>query len=116
MKRQVKFRPHNDLILVDLDPLPKVTSGGIHLPDDAPGQRIRTGTVLRVGPGKWKGSRRDPIGVEPGEKVAFLRWHLEHQTGKTVTGFLATLGENLGLIRGLDVLFAFPAGEKVEIE
>jgi co-chaperonin GroES (HSP10) len=112
----MNFRPINDYILLELDPLREVTKGGIILPDDRPGERVRTGTVMRVGPGRWVGSHRRPIRLEKGEKVAFLRWNLEHQTGKTITGFLANIGENLGLIREDDVLFALMPGEKVEIE
>lgn len=112
----MRFRPINDYVLLELDPLPEKTKSGIILPGDSAGEKIRTGTVLRVGPGKWSGNHRVPVGVEPGEKVAFLRWHLEHKIGKTVTGFLANLGENQGVIRKDDILFAFLAGEKVEIQ
>jgi co-chaperonin GroES (HSP10) len=112
----MKLRPLSDRILLQLDPLPEETKGGIILVSDNSVSNVRTGTVLRVGPGLVnKYGYRIPVGVEPGERVAFLRWHLEHQSGKRIMSFLAGLGEDLGLIRGPDVLFAFPPSMKVEI-
>jgi co-chaperonin GroES (HSP10) len=94
-------------MLVELDPLPE-KKGSIFLVGSG-AERLRTATVLRVGPGRWRGnsSTRVPVGVEPGEKVAFWRENLEHQAGKQVMGVLADLGDNLGLIRATDVLYAY---------
>lgn len=112
----MSLRPLSDYILVRIDPLPEETKGGIVLVADNSVSNVRSGTVLRVGPGRVNNrGHRIPIGVEPGERVAFLRWHLEHQSGKRITSFLAGLGEDLGLIRGPDVLFAYPPSMKVEI-
>lgn len=112
----MNFRPLSDYILIKLDPLPEETKGGIILIADNGVSNVRSGTVLRVGPGKPnERGHRIPIGVEPGERVAFLRWHLEHQSGKKIASFLAGLGEDLGLIRAPDVLFAYHSSTKVEI-
>lgn len=94
-------------MLVRLDPLPE-KSGSIFLVGSGE-ERLRTATVLRVGPGRWEGdaSKRVPIGVEPGEKVAFWRENLEHQAGKQMMGVLADLGEDLGMIRARDVLYVY---------
>ena len=63
---------------------------------------VRTAEVLRVGPGKL-----GPIGVEVGERVAFLRWNLEHKPGKQLAAALAELGEDIAMIKAEDVLFVF---------
>lgn len=94
-----------------MDPLPE-KEGSIFLPNKG---RVRTATVLRVGPGRPVGSRRVPVGVERGERVAFYREHLEHQQGKQIVAALRELGEDLGLIRGPDILFAFPMHEEVRV-
>ena len=46
---------------------------------------MRTGRVIAVGPGRWASetsSIRLPHRHTVGEKVAFLRWHKDHQMGK----------------------------------
>lgn len=107
--------PLGDRVMVKLDSLKEVSKGGIALIADNTVSSIRTGTVLRIGPGSWVGGRRQPIDVEPGEKVAFLRWHLEHQTGKQITHALSQLEENVGLLKDEDILFAYPAEQNIEI-
>jgi co-chaperonin GroES (HSP10) len=101
------IRPLHDWVLVKMDPLP-VQHGAILLIQDNTVNVIRTGTVQKVGPGKKVGNgKRAPVGVEPGEKIAFLRWHLEHKPGQAVQRLLEDLGDDLGLIRGADILYAF---------
>ena len=62
-----------------------------------------------------------PAEARSGEHPALLeaarsfRWHLEHQNGKQVTSFLEGVGENLGLIRAADILFAYPANENIQV-
>lgn len=106
--------PLHDWMVVKLDPLPGVSKGGIVLPEGTSGmERVRTGKVLRVGPGKWRWSKaerksvRTPVGVEVGEGVAFFRENLEHQQGKQVTAIIQELEEDTGMIRAADVLYAF---------
>lgn len=110
-------RPLGDRILVRLDPLKMVSRGGIELIQDNTENSVRTGTVVMIGPGRYgfNTMQRMPLGVEPGEKVCFLRWHLEHKTGKTITHQLSELGEELGLLDAKDILFAWSAHEKVEV-
>lgn len=111
----MKLRPMNDLVLVKLDPLAEVSKGGIALIADNTVSSVRTATVLSVGPGRWEGKHRHRVGVEEGERVVFLRWHLEHQSGKAIANFLSEVGDDLGLIKAADILFAFPAGQNVEV-
>jgi co-chaperonin GroES (HSP10) len=100
------IRPLHDWLLVRLDPIPE-KSGSIFLTGSGAVRR-RTATVLRVGPGRWDAGRmnRVPVGVEPDDKVTFWREHLEHQQGKQLVRALAELGDDLGLIRSSDVLYA----------
>lgn len=111
----MKFRPLNDLVLVKIDK-PAEMRGGLIIVPDASVNNIRTATVLRIGPGKvGKGGHRIPTGLEVGEKVAFLRWHLEHQNGKAQTECLRDLGDDVGLIKVQDILCTWPATEKVDV-
>lgn len=99
-----------------LKPLPEVSRGLVLAGSGA--ERLREGTVLSVGPGKWtegvweKGTwkhppKRSPVGVEPGDTVFFWREHLEHQQGKQVTRvLLQECEDDVGLIRAPDVLWA----------
>lgn len=109
----MSLRPHNDWILVRTEPLPE-RSGSLFLPDKG---RVYTAEVLAVGPGKLtKKGVRTPPQVRPGERIAFLRWHLEHQQGKQVVSVLEELGADLALIKEPDILFVVPTGETVRIE
>jgi len=106
--------PVNDWVLVKMDPFPE-KKGSIIVLEDSTANIIRTGTVMAVGKGKTTPEGRVRPDVECGEKVAFLRWHLEHKTGKQITSFLEGMGDDLGLIKAADILFAYPAGETIEV-
>jgi hypothetical protein len=96
--------PVNDWVLVRTDPLPE-KQGSIFLPQKG---LVYTATVLAIGP-KVKSD------LKKGEKVAFIRWHLEHQQAKQTKEVLEELGADFGLVKERDILFAFDAKEKVEI-
>jgi co-chaperonin GroES (HSP10) len=76
---------------------------------------VRKGTVRAVGPGKPTARGRDPIGVRPGERVAFLRWHVEHGPGKASARALSIAlgaeGEDLVVVREGDILFVMEDGD-----
>jgi co-chaperonin GroES (HSP10) len=108
------IEPRQDCVLVKLDPLKDETRNGIIVMKDTTAQRVMTGTVLKVGSGKLSNKGvRIPVGVEPGERIAFFRWNLEHQQGKQITRALEELGEDIGLIRAPDILFAFTGDLRV---
>ena len=109
------LRPHNDWVLVKIDQFPE-SRNGIVILEDTTANKVRTATVLSVGPGKRSKvtGERIPVTVEKGEKVAFFRWNLEHQNGKRVTSFLEGFGEDLGLIRANDILVAGREGMQIE--
>lgn len=107
-----RVSPRNDWVLVEMDPIPE-TRGSLILPH---GDRVRKGTVLAVGKGRYdeKGVRQ-PVGLEPGERVAFFREHLEHKQGKAILHILKDFGEDIGLIRANDILFAFVGDVEVTV-
>lgn len=109
------IRPLGNRVLVRLDPIPERSGSIVMLASDA--MRVRTGTVLRVGPGSYpfNSSTRTPVDVRVGERVAFFREHLEHKQGKQVTQILSELEENTGLLREPDILFSIPEGSEVRI-
>lgn len=80
------------------------------------GDRVRMGTVLAVGPGRYTDlGKRIPIGVEKGERIAFFRENLEHQQGKQLLAALQDLGDDLGMLRGPDVLFVVAPGAEIQL-
>lgn len=109
------IRPIGDRVLVRLEPIPERSGSIVMLASDA--MRVRTGIVLRVGPGSYpaKSSKRRPVDVKVGERIAFFREHLEHKQGKQVTRILSELEENTGLLREPDILFAIPEGAEVRV-
>ena len=108
-------RPINDWVLVKMDDLPE-QRGGILLTVDSSANTVRTATVLKVGKGKrtGEGYYRHP-GVKPGEKVAFFRWHQEHKPGKQLAAYMAEVGDDLGLLKAEDILFAYDATDNIEV-
>jgi co-chaperonin GroES (HSP10) len=100
------LRPLHDWILVELEPLPEDKVGLLHVIGSAL-ERVRAGTVVRVGPGMPKSARspiRVPIDVAVGERVAFYRENFETQQGKQVAHVLEQYG-NVGLIRETSILY-----------
>jgi co-chaperonin GroES (HSP10) len=96
--------PLNDWVLVKLDPIEKKVANLflVH------GRRVRTATVISVGKGRVDEKKiLQPVDLKPGERVAFFREHLEHKQGKLLIENLEDFGEDLGLLRAMDVLFAF---------
>jgi co-chaperonin GroES (HSP10) len=108
----VHVQPLHDWIVVKLDDIRETTASGLlHLPQGAGAERVRTGTVLRVGPGKRHWNRKEkreilvPVAVGPGAKVAFWRENLEHQQGKQMSAIIQELEPGTGMIREADILY-----------
>lgn len=104
----------NDWVLVDMEPI-KQSRGSILL---VHGERVRTGKVLAVGPGRYiskESGIRAPVGVATGERIAFFRENLEHKQGKTIMHLMEEVGENIGLIRAPDILFVVEEEGDVDI-
>ena len=98
-------RPLQDWLTVKLDPLPETTQSGLFLSASAQ-ERQRSGTVLRIGPGRPSTTaRRKPMEVSPGDRIVFFRENLEHSQGKAMTRLMHELEENTGMIRMVDILY-----------
>ena len=115
----MQIRPLSDWILVQFDPLKK-RSGIIELAGDNDTSAVRTGTVLRTGPGKpLADGSLAPMEVKEGDRVTFLRWHQEHRPGKMTAAALKGIGEEMGmdvhLIRQSDILFVFDGDVEVDV-
>lgn len=104
----MNVRPLGDQVLVLCDTIPQ-NDGMIILPH---GNRVRTGTVHAVGPGRPSKRGRAPVEVKEGERIAFFREHLEHRQGKEIVHRLAELDGDWGLLREEDILFVVPADWK----
>jgi co-chaperonin GroES (HSP10) len=100
------IRPMNDRIRVKIDPDKEMTSGGIIKPDDAHEGVLATGVVLDVGPGCWakKGNKREPMGLEKGEGVVFVKFHHLTETNK---GVQHVIGKDELLLQPNDILLVY---------
>lgn len=115
----MNFRPLSDWLLARFDPLKK-RSGIIEIAGDNDTSAVRTGTVLRVGPGKpLDNGSLAPMDVKEGDRITFLRWHQEHRPGKANSEALkqmsTELGEDLTLVRQNDILFVFEGDVNVDV-
>lgn len=91
------IKPINDWVLIQLDEDSRMLRD-LFLPH---GNRVRTGTILAVGPGRQYTNEFVAMDAKPGEKIAFFRETLEHKQGKQI---LQTLDDGTALIRETDIL------------
>ncbi len=103
------IRPLHDWIVVKEDPPRELSDTIIVQRKD----RVRTGTVLRVGPGKWctHTAVRIRPGVEPGEKIAYFVENQQTKSGDQVLRAVQSDGPGTVMIRTSDVLLAFAGCE-----
>lgn len=113
-------KPMNDWVLVKRNP-PQQRSSIIIAPQDSESP-VRTGVVLRVGPGKvLESGAVSPMEVQEGDQVAFLRWHQDHRPGKATTKILAEYAALLGdaddvvMLRETDILFVYEGDVRVDL-
>ena len=105
-------RPMNDWVVVKVDPM-AVTVGSIIVPDIVRARDTHTATVLAVGPGKpLPNGERQQMEVQPGDKVCFHRWNLEHKNGQAICHALEEMGPDVALIQEKDILFVWPPDEE----
>lgn len=79
-----RLRPLNNWVVIQLDPLSKenISEGGIVLLEP---EMVRTGTVLRVGPGKtYKDKKRISTQLKGGERVAFFTGNMDTKQGQAL--------------------------------
>jgi co-chaperonin GroES (HSP10) len=109
------WEPNNDRVLVKVDPLKDEVRGGVIVMANTSAQTIRTGTILSVGKGRVSKESGEhlPMELKVGDKIGFLRWHLEHKNGKQLTSTLSTLDEEVGILKEYDVLFVIEGEVRV---
>jgi chaperonin GroES len=90
----MSFNPTFDRVVIQLDEPTKMTPGGIVLPDKAQ-EKVSTGTVKAVGPGRWGvDGKRIPVSVTVGNRVMFVRYDgTEFETDETVPRRMCVLSE-----------------------
>ena len=68
----MNFRPTDDRVLVNKDPVEEKTSSGLFIPV-AGAEAVNRGTVLAVGPGRYtkNGDNRIPVEIKPNDRVLF---------------------------------------------
>ena len=108
------FRPIGDSILVQMDEESDKVAGGLLFKPDAATEHIFTkAVVLAVGPGKWsKNGDREPVQLEPGMGVIFIKYLAKTHTGEYVQ---YALGENQAILKPSDVILAYDRANDVEI-
>lgn len=69
------LNPLHDRVLVRRDKSETTRPSGLVIPDNAKEAPV-TGTVIAVGPGRWRadGKERVPMSVEKGDKVLFAKY------------------------------------------
>lgn len=74
---QKHLNPTHDRVIIEREPDPKQTSGGLHLPDNIEMEtemsNLRPGRVVAVGPGRWdpQGLKLCPMTLKVGDRVLF---------------------------------------------
>ncbi len=103
------IRPLSDWLVIKLDERP-LQQGLVILVAAAGQERVRTGVVLRAGPGRWSYANpalRELLDVEEGERVAFFRENFETLQGKQVARIVAEIEPGTVMVRARDLLYAW---------
>lgn len=95
-----ELRPLGDRVLVAVQETADVTIGGVLLPDSAK-ERPLSGTVVRVGPGRWDQSLNDgkggraPPGVKEGDRVLYFKYAGDAMETPSGEQFIVLRGDDL---------------------
>jgi co-chaperonin GroES (HSP10) len=115
----IAIRPLGDMLLVLREKRAETLRGLIRPPTDSSASSIRTGIVLRVGPGIFtKKGKRAPVGIEPGERVVFHVWHVELKAGRALRKALANHVDDdldICMIHPKDVLMVITGDHTLEL-
>ena len=109
------MKPWGNSVLIELDPeTSKTHSGILYKPEGAHEDTLRTGKVLKVGPGRFLGntSERTPMEVKPGDGVLFVKFIASFtETAKSIN---KVLGKNQALLQLSDILLVFDRDDAPE--
>jgi co-chaperonin GroES (HSP10) len=111
------IRPLGDNVVIRMDPDEEtVGDAGILLkPENADGHPLATGEVIAKGPGKWtKKNVREPIPVEVGDGVVFVRYHKEVHTNKQFRGMEGN--DQLVILKPKDIMLAYDRANAPRID
>jgi chaperonin GroES len=73
-RKQMKFRPLHDRVVIERIDAEAKTAGGIIIPDTAQ-EKPQQGKVIAVGPGgRDESGKLVPIDVEVGDRILFGKW------------------------------------------
>lgn len=101
----MNVRPLHDWLVVKLDARPEEEKvRGIILLGSAV-ERVWTGTVVRLGSGRYERGRHIPIDLREGQRVAFFRENFETSQGKQVAHILEDVAPGHGLLREDSILY-----------
>ena len=101
------LKPFNDKVLVKLDERPREEKVGSIFVLDSAVERVWTGVVVALGQGAWNDARtrRVPIDLFIGQRVAFFRENFETQQGKQIAHLLEQYMPGHGLLRADSILY-----------
>lgn len=103
------MRPYGNSILIKMDPeKSKTKSGLLYKPDGAHEDVLRTGVVVKVGPGKYirdDSSARTPMEVQVGEGVVFVKFVATFtETAKSIQ---KVIGQDMALLQLSDIMLVY---------
>ena len=79
---QIHITPLKDFILLQPEPLPETTAGGLYVPKTSRQKTLR-GTVLATGPGRVTDHGvRVPVEVRAGDRVVYLEHNMAQRVGR----------------------------------
>lgn len=100
-----RMRLINNSLLIAVDPLPKVTKGGIFIPDQSCDSVYNTGVVVATGFVTSQTAEKLPIpGIAVGDRVMFIRFLAKQDSNLQL---IATVGEEVIRARASDILLIF---------
>jgi chaperonin GroES len=78
----MQIQPIRDFILLQPEPLPETTAGGLFLPKNTKERTLR-GKVLATGPGRVTDHGvRVPVEVKAGDRVVYLEHNMAQRVGR----------------------------------
>ena len=101
----------HDHVLLQVEPRPKKTKGGIIIPDTEPAP-VRFGTVKQVGLGRRYLDKYVPTEVKVGERVVFLIGSVDTRGGQSIAKHLS---EDEVLVREVDLLGVISQDSTLEV-